>query len=183
MAFPSSNVVTASWPVPGDASSLLSIVIEQSQTIAAKAELIDSYQDALNAVQSPPAGSPTTATGAITTGATTSLAVTGVSGAIVNGATVTGTANSTAPTVLGQISGAAGSDGTYLLSAPVSLTAATPLTFTPPAQAGSWPIPQDAPTLDLILQTQSSILRTQTALVQHYQDLLNQSQVAPPSGS
>lgn len=123
--------------------------------------------------------------GAITTGATTSLVVTGTIGKIVSGATVNGTGNPTPPTVLGQISGATGGDGTYLLSSPVTLAVVSALSFVspPPSEFSSWPAPQDAPTLDQIVQEQTAIIRTQTALIQHYQDLLNTSGVvAPPSG-
>lgn len=171
---------TVSWPIAGDAPDLLTIVNGQTETIAAQEALLHAYQDTLNAAQNPPAGAPATANGAITTGATTSLVVTGTVGTIVNDAQVLGTPNSTPPVVLGQISGTPGKDGTYLLSAPVTLAAVAALSFVPPPPPSAWPPAQDAATLDLLMTTQTALLRTQTALIQHYQDLLNQSQTAPP---
>lgn len=171
-----------SWPIAGDIPDLLAIVTEQAATIAAQEALLHAYQGTLNAAQNPPAGTPATANGAIVS-ATTSLPVTGTVGTIVAGAVVTGTPNATPPTVLGQISGTTGKDGTYLLSAPVTLAAIAALTFTPPAPPSTWPPAQDAATLDILVATQTGVIRSQTALLQHYQDLLNQSQTpAPPTG-
>lgn len=174
-------LTTVSWPIAGDAPALLQIVTDQAETIASNEILLHAYQGNLNTAQNPPAGTPATANGAITTGATTVIAVSGTIGAIVTGATVGGTSLTTAPTVLGQISGTTGSDGVYLLSAAVTLTAVTALTFTPPPSATGWPIPQDVATLDLIVQQQTAVIRVQTSLIQHYQDLLNTSQVPAPA--
>lgn len=176
-------LATASWPVAGDAPDLLAIVTDQARTIAANAALIDAYQGNLNAAQNPPAGTPATANGAITTGATTSISVSGTIGTIAAGATITGTGLATAPIVIGQISGTAGSDGSYLISAAVTFAVVTGLTFTPPPAAfpGTWPIPQDQTTLNLLVQEQTAVIRTQTALIQHYQDVLNTSQVPAPA--
>jgi hypothetical protein len=54
------------------------------------------------------------------------------------------------------------------------------LSITPGSSVSTWPTPQDAPTLSLISQQQTAVLRTQNALLQQYQDLLNTSQTAPP---
>lgn len=174
---------TTTWPAAGDVPSLLQIVTDQAEVVASNEALLHAYQVNLNAAQNPVAGTPATANGAITTGATTSIAVSGTIGTIVAGASVGGTTNATAPTVLGQISGTTGSDGTYLLSAPVTFAVVTGLTFTPPSGAfpGTWPVPRDVNTLDLLVQQQTAIIRTQTALIQHCQDVLNTSQVAAPA--
>lgn len=171
--------VAVSWPIAGDVPDLLAIVTEQADTIAAQEALLHAYQNTLNAAQNPAPGAPATANGAIVT-ATTSLPVTGTIGTIVVGATVTGTPNTTPPTVLGQISGTPHQDGTYLLSAPVTLAAVAALTFTPPPPPSSWPPAQDAATLGILVATQTGIIRSQTGLLQHYQDLLNQSGTPPP---
>lgn len=174
---------TTSWPIAGDAPDLLQIVTDQAETIASNEALLRAYQTNLNTAQNPPAGTPATANGVITTGATTSIAVSGTIGTIVIGATITGTTNATAPTVLGQISGTTGSDGTYLISAPVTFAVVTGLTFTPPPAPfpGTWPVPRDVTTLNLLVQEQTALIRTQTAMIQHYQDVLNTSQVAAPA--
>lgn len=124
------------------------------------------------------------ATAAVAT-SVTGIVLSGNVGTIVNGAVVKDQAGAVlaGTTVLGQISGTTGGAGTYLISHPVTFGAPTLLTFASPAGAfgQSWPIPQDAPTLNLIAQTQTAVMRTQSALLQHYQDLLNQSQTAPPA--
>lgn len=181
------NVTTQAvpvWPILGDVPDLRNIVQDQAETIAANAVLIDAYQTNLNTAQNPPPG--TAATGnATTTGSSTSLAVVGSAGTIHMGATITGSGVPTTPavTVLGQISGTTGQDGTYLVSAPLTLATATALTFTPPPAPSTWPAPMDAPTLLTITQQQTAILRNQSALLQHYVDLLNSSITpAPPTG-
>jgi hypothetical protein len=105
----------------------------------------------------------------------TSLAVTAVNGAIITGATVSGLGVPSGTTIVSQQSGTAGGAGTYTTSVATTASAA-PLAFTPPKTATSWPIPQDAPTLMLIMQNQSAVSRTQAALISHYQDVLNSSQ-------
>lgn len=171
---------TVTWPVDGDVPDLLAIVLDQATTIAAQNALIQSYQDILSLAQAPTPGTPASGNGAIVT-ASSSLPVTGTVGTIAVGAVVTGTTNPIAPTVVGQISGVAGGDGTYLLNAPVTLAAVTLLTFTPPGAPSAWPLPRDAPTLNLIVQTQTSVLRVQTALLHHYQDVLNISETPAPA--
>lgn len=178
---------TASWPITGDVPDLENIIAAQAETIEQQAALIDAYQANLSAAQNPLPGPAATGTGAITT-ASTSLSVSGVSGAnIVTGATVT---DATVPpvtpagtVVLGQISGTTGGGGVYLLNHAVTYAASIALTFTPPAGASSWPTPTDAPTLELIREQQTAVLRLQSSLIQSYQDLLNLSETAaPPTG-
>lgn len=177
MLAPNPTIAAPVWPIAGDVPDLLAIVIGQAGTIASQEALLHAYQGNLT-----PAATPATGTGAIVT-ASTSLAVSAVTGTIVTGAVVTGSVIAGTVTVLGQISGTTGGAGTYLMSAPVTLAAAAVLTFTPPAGSSSWPVPRDAYTLNLIVQIQTAVLRTQSALLQHYQDLLNTSQVAaPPTG-
>lgn len=173
---------TTSWPIAGDIPSLLQIVTDQAETVASNEVLLHAYQTNLNTAQNPAGGTPATANGAVTTGSTTSISVSGTIGTIVTGATVAGTTNTIAPTILGQISGTPGSDGTYLLSAPVTFAVVTGLVFTPPVVfPGTWPVPRDVNTLDLLVQQQTAIIRVQTALIQHYQDVLNTSQVSAPA--
>lgn len=181
------TTAAATWPIPGDVPPLDTIIADQAETIAAQAVLIDAYQGVLNTAQNPPPGTAAVGTGAITT-ASTSLSVSGVSAAnIVTGATVT---DATVPPitpagtiVLGQISGTPGSGGVYLLNKPVTYAATIALTFTPPPGVSSWPTPTDAPTLELIREQQTAVLRLQSSLIQSYQDLLNLSETAaPPTG-
>lgn len=173
-------LVSTTWPIAGDQPDLLAIVTDQAEVITANEALLHAYQTALNTAQAV-TGVPATANGAVTTGATTSITVSGTIGTIVTGATVTGTGLATPPTVLGQISGTAGSDGVYLLSAAVTFAIVTGLVFTPPVAPTAWPIPQDVATLDLLVQQGVALIRTQTASIQHYQDLLNTSQTPAPA--
>lgn len=175
-------LVAQSWPIPGDVPNLEAIIADQAETITANEVLLHAYQGNLNAAQAPPSGAAATGMGT-TSGASTTLTVTGVSGSIANGASITGTGVPPS-TILGQISGTTGGAGTYLTSVALTLGAATALTFTPPATGPStWPSPNDAPTLMTIVQQQTAVLRTQSALLQHYQDLLSTSGTpAPPSG-
>ena len=163
----------------GRCSSLLLIVQEQAQTIAAQEALIDDYQSVLGAVQEPP---PATGVGTATG---TNLAITGSAGVILVGAVVSGTGIPAAPpntVITAQQSGPLGGDGTYTTSQATTAAAAA-LTFTPGGGPSPWPIPRDALTLNAILTTQTAILKNQTALIQQYQDLLNASQTAaPPTG-
>jgi hypothetical protein len=107
----------------------------------------------------------------------TALAVTNVSGTIVNGASVAGPGVPAGTIVVNQMSGSAGGAGTYTTNQATTAAAAA-LAFTPPAAepASPWPTPRDAPTLMLIAQNQTALLRTQNASIQHYQDILNSSQ-------
>lgn len=176
------------WPIPGDVPPVEAIIQDQAAVIEDQEALLHDYQGVLNAAQNPAPGTAAAGTGAITT-ASTSLSVSGVTGAnIVVGATVN---DATVPTpltppgtiVLGQISGTTGSGGVYLLNKAVTYPATIALTFTPPPSASTWPTPTDAPTLMLIQQQQTAVLRMQSSLIQAYQDLLNVSQTAaPPTG-
>jgi hypothetical protein len=116
-----------------------------------------------------------TATG---TGTGTSLAVSAVNGTIVLGAQISGPGVPANTTIINQISGTAGGAGTYTTNQATTASAAA-LAFTPPpapAAPMSWPTPQDPPTLMQLVQNQTSVLRTQAALISHYQDVLNTSQ-------
>jgi hypothetical protein len=126
----------------------------------------------------PPPAQVTTGTG---TGTGTSLVVTAVNGLIVVNAHVAGAGVPASTIITGQQSGTTGGAGTYFTSQPTTANA-SPLAFTaPPAPpAAPWPVPQDPVTLNLITQQQTAVLRTQNALLQHYQDLLNTSQTVPP---
>jgi hypothetical protein len=129
----------------------------------------------------PPPAQVATATA---TGTGNSLVVTAVTGTIVVNAQVAGAGVPPNTIITGQSAGTAGGAGTYFTSQPTTALS-SPLAFTapPPPPATPWPVPQDAVTLNTITQQQTAILRTQNALAQHYQDLLNTSQTAaPPSG-
>lgn len=171
------------WPITGDVPNLQTIIDDQAETITQNEALLHAYQVNLNAAQTNPPGTAATANGT-TSGTSTSLVVAApVTGTIVTGATVTGVGVPTGVTILGEISGTAGGAGTYLTNVALALGTSTALTFTPPPTEGTWPAPTDAPTLLLISQQQTAILRTQSALLQHYVDLMNTSQTnAPPTG-
>lgn len=172
------------WPITGDVASLQAIIDDNVEVIAANEALLHAYQANLNAATTNPPGTAASGNGT-TSGTSTSLVVAApVTGTIVNGAAVTGVSGvPTGVTILGQISGNVGKDGTYLMNTALTLSTATALTFTPPATEGTWPAPTDAPTLLLISQQQTAVLRTQSALLQHYVDLMNTSQTAsPPTG-
>jgi hypothetical protein len=108
----------------------------------------------------------------IGTAAGASLAVTGVSGVIAVNSAVSGQGVPAGTTITAIAAG--GGAGTYTTSQPTTASAA-PLAFTAPPIAPSWPAAQDAVTLTAVQQNQTSVLRTQSALIQHYQDTLNSS--------
>jgi hypothetical protein len=172
---------TSNWPDANDVADLLAIVEAQTVTIKDQAALIDRYQGILNAAQVQT--KPTVAIGTGTASGTpaTTLAVSGVTNPIVVGAVINGAGippvSSTVPptTILSQQTGTTGGAGNYTTNQATTASAAV-LTFTPPPSAPTWPIPQDAPTLTLLAQEQSAVTRTQSALIQHYQDVLNTSQ-------
>jgi hypothetical protein len=120
---------------------------------------------------------PAAVTTGIGTGTTTSLVMTAVAGTIASGDFVAGAGVPANTIILNQQSGTAGGAGTYTTSQPTTAVSA-PLAFTPPPSATTspWPTPRDAPTLMTIQQNQTAVLRTQGALLQHYQDVLNSSQ-------
>jgi hypothetical protein len=166
----------ATWPITGDVADLLTIVQDQAETITAQEALLHAYQSNLNAAQAP---APTTATGS--SNATTTLTLSNVVGAVLLGSTITGTGVPTSPpvTIVAQLTGNPGAAGTYTTSVVTTLTSVA-LSFSPGGGASAWPVPQDAITLMLIVQQQTAVLRVQTALLQHYQDLLTTSQTPPP---
>lgn len=169
------------WPIAGDAPDLEIIIADQWHTIAAQAALIDAYQTNLNSAQNPAPPPPSTGSGTAVN--TKTLALVGTSGSpIQNGASIAGTGVPTtpAPKILGQISGTAGGDGSYLLDTVINISAVV-LSISSPAAATTWPTPSDAPTLELIRQAQTGILRMQSSLLQQYMDLLNVSVTAPPA--
>lgn len=165
---------TTSWPIAGDVPDLNVIVDDQAATIAAQEALLHAYQGVLSAAQAPPHA---TATGTAT--GTTSLTLTAVTGQVVMGAVITGAGVPTIPaaTITGGPQG--GGNGTYTTNVALTLTNAA-LIFTPGGGPGSWPVPQDAATLNLVVQAQTAVIRGQTALLQQYQDLLTISQTAAP---
>ena len=167
------------WPDVSDAPDLETIVADQADTISAQAALLARYQAAIDAVRHP---APTqVATGTCTASNSTSLTVAApISGTIHIGSTIVVVAGVPAgTTVLGQISGAVGSTGVYLLSHPVTVNAAL-LTFTPGTVVGAWPIPTDPATLQLIQLAQAGMIRMQASLSQQYIDLLNLSETPIP---
>jgi hypothetical protein len=172
-----SPLATPVWPIAGDVPALRTIVQDQAETVASQEVLLHAYQANLNTAQATAA---TTATGTST--GTTALTLANVSGAVLLGATIAGTGVPTGISITAQQSGTAGGAGVYTTSAVTTLTNVA-LTITPGGGPVSWPTPQDAPTLTLISQQQTAVLRTQNALLQQYQDLLNTSQTAaPPTG-
>lgn len=176
---------TGPWPIPGDVPDLEAIIADQAATMAAQAKMIDDYQAVLSSAQAPvpqpPATTSIVSTGVNTTSFTTSNPVTGT---IVNGAVMTDPVNNSLPpglTVLAQVSGTPGGAGEYIASAPLNIAIPLNVNITPPSQPSGWPTPTDAPTLSAIQQDQSGVLRLQTALIQAYQDVLNDSQTPPPA--
>ena len=126
----------------------------------------------------PPATPPAvaTATGASTT--STSLTVTAVTGTILVGSTVSGLGVPAQTIILNQQSGTTGGAGVYTTSQ-ITNVATQPVAFMPPPapdEVLAWPPVTDAPTLTLVMADQTAIIRTQSALIQHYQQLLNDSQ-------
>jgi hypothetical protein len=110
----------------------------------------------------------------------TTLTVSAVTGgSIVIGAVVAGSGVPAGCTIVAQTGGTAGGNGVYTTSVATTASSAA-LTFTPPPLTSAWPTPNDAPTLNTIMQDQTAILRNQTALIQQYQQLLNDSQTPPP---
>ena len=167
----------AVWPDSNDVADLLAIVQAQTQTMADQALLISRYQTTLNNAQVQSSQLTAVGTGMASGTPPTSLAVTGVTNTIVIGATVAGAGVPSNPpvTIVSQQSGTTGWAGTYITSAGTSANNAL-LTFTPPPAASAWPTPRDQATLNTLTQQQVAVVRTQNALIQHYQDVLNTSQ-------
>jgi hypothetical protein len=170
---PTPTAGPGNWPDAGDAADLLTIVQAQAATMADQADLIDRYQTVLESAQAP---SPATATGTST--GTTALTLASVAGVVLIGSTVTGTGVPAGLTIVSQQSGTLGGAGVYITSAVTTLTSIA-LTITPGGGPSPWPTPRDAPTLSLISQAQVATIRTLSAAMQHYQDILNYSQTPP----
>lgn len=177
MLAPSTTAAAAVWPIPADSANLQAIVWAQMATIAKQELLLHAYQTDLNNVQAIAAA---TATGSTNPSPGTSLVLTNVVGTITAGAAITGTGVLAGLTVVGQTSGTTGGNGTYTISASTTITAVA-LTFTPGGGNSKWPVSTSSDDLMLITQDQTAIIRTQTALLQQYQDLLNVSQTAAPA--
>jgi hypothetical protein len=171
-------VPRATWPIVADAAPLLAIVTDQAKTIAVSEQLLHDYQVTLNNVQAPV---PATGIGTASGTPETTLTVTGVTGVILMGAAVTGVGIPTGTTVIAQQSGTTGGNGVYTTNQPTTASSSA-LTFTAASGPSSWPIPQDTATLNILVQQQTAVIRTQTALIQHYQDVLNTSETPAGSG-
>lgn len=167
------------WPIPNDVANLQAIVWAQMLTISQQEALLHAYQVDLNNVQ---AVAPATATGTVSPSPGTTLTTSGTVGSILLGAVISGAGvpTSPAPTVIAQQSGSSGGNGVYVISAPLTLNAVL-LTFSPGGGSSKWPVSTAASDLMLITQGQTAVIRTQTALLQQYQDLLNNSEVAAPA--
>lgn len=172
---PATTSSTPTWPIVGDAPDLQAIVQAQAVTISDQEALVHAYQGVLNAAQAP-----APATGVGTSTGTTTLNVASAAGIIKIGAVVGGAGVPSGCSIAGQQSGPAGGTGTYTTSVATTL-AGIALTFTPGGGPMPWPTASDAPTLNAIAQMQTAVLRVQSAMIQHYQDLLNTSATAPPS--
>jgi hypothetical protein len=172
-----SPLATPVWPLPGDAAELLAVVTAQAVTMTDQFAVLHDYQDALDAAQATTPKPQATGTGTASGTPATTLTVTGVTNTIVIGAIVAGAGVPTTPqtTITAQQSGTTGTNGVYTTSAPTTANG-NALTFTPPPPPATWPLVQDAPTLVLLVQNQTSALRTMTTLIQNYLDILNTSQ-------
>ena len=137
----------------------------------------------LDAAQAPPALLPTpTGNGTASGTPATTLTVSAVTGgSIVLNAVVAGSGIPTGTTIVSQTSGTIGGNGVYVTSVATTASSAA-LTFVPAQQPSPWPpvAVQDASDLNAIMQQETAVIRTQTALLQQYQDLLNTSQTPPP---
>jgi len=170
----SPQAASAVWPTSANATDYQQVVWAQAATMAEQHDLIVAYQTVLeNAQAIPPATGVGNSTG------TTSLTMTSVTGVIKLGATITGTGVPAGLTVVSQTSGTTGGNGVYVTSA-VSTLGNIALTFTPGGGNSPWPPFTDSPDLLDISQRQTTILRTQNALISQYVDLLNTSSTAPP---
>lgn len=165
---------TVVWPAPTNATDLQEVVWAQMATMAEQFDLISTYQTTLENAQAIP---PATAVGNST--GTTTLTITGAVGVIKPGAVITGTGVPTGLTIVNQLTGTTGSNGTYTTSANSTLGNIA-LTFTPGGGTSPWPPLTDSPDLLEISQRQSTILRTQNALIGQYVDLLNASSTPVP---
>lgn len=170
---------TAVWPISGDVPDLQQIVWDQMRTIAANAALIAAYQQVLGSAQAIPNA---TGTGTITGTPTNIITMSGVVGTILLGSTITGLPGIPAGSYLiHQNSGTAGGNGQYVMSNQSTADGSSLLTISPGGGNPPWPTATDAPTLMLLTQDQTAIVRMQNSLLQNYQTLLNDSSTAPPA--
>jgi hypothetical protein len=167
------------WPIAADTADLQAIVRDQAKTIADKEVLLHAYQGNLNAAQT----APQVVSTAVATATGTTIALSGVSGTVQIGSVVAGppTTVPAGTTILNQQSGVTGGAGSYTTSQATTVSnQSVTLTYQPPGISPLWPAPADPPTLMLIVNDQTALLRSQTMLLQQYQALLNDSQTAPP---
>ena len=125
-----------------------------------------------------PATPPAVATAIGASTGTTSLTTTAVTGTIVIGSTLSGQGVPAQTIILNQQSGTPGGAGVYTTSQ-ITTVPTQPVAFVPPPPPDEvlpWPPVSDAPTLTLVMADQTAVIRTQSALIQHYQQLLNDSQ-------
>jgi hypothetical protein len=166
------------WPISGDAPDLQTIVHAQAATITDNQALTAAYQAVLNDAQAVP---PTSGTGTASGTPATTLTVSSVlNGPILINSTVAGIGIPALTTIVAQQSGTTGGNGVYTTNQATTASAAA-LTFTPGGGTTHWPVATDSPTLNTIMMDQTAIIRTQTALIQQYQQLLNDSATTPPA--
>jgi hypothetical protein len=164
------------WPIAGDAPDLQAIVWAQAKTITNNEVLLHAYQLVLNNAQLVTA----TGNGTNNPAASTTLLMTSVVGIITLGSTITGTGVPANTTVVAQTAGTPGGNGTYTISGAASISAAL-LTFTPGGGNPPWPVATDPQDLMQISLDQTAVLRMQSALLQQYHQLLNDSATTPPA--
>ena len=174
---------TSTWPIAGDAPDLTTIVQAQAIVIHDNAELIEAYQTVLDNNQALPAPLPAALGNGTASGTpATTLTVSNVTqGNIVVNARIIGPGIPTGTTIVSQTSGTVGGAGVYVTSVATTASSAA-LTFVPPQPPMPWPPAgaTDVTDLNALVQQSTAVIRTQTALLQQYQDLLNTSQTPPP---
>jgi hypothetical protein len=112
---------------------------------------------------------------------TTTISLANNSGVILLGSSLAGANVPADTTLLSQQTGVPGGAGNYTTNNPTTISGTAVSITPPPPTPAAWPVPQDAVTLNLLVQQQTAVLRVQTALLQHYQDVLNTSQTTPPA--
>jgi hypothetical protein len=167
---------SSTWPIPADAPDLQAIGAAQAKTISNQEVLLHDYQGVLNTAQGIAA-----TTGSVSAVTGTVVTILAVTGTIQTGATVFGAGVPANTTVVGQTSGTAGGNGTYTFSQTITSAMGTVLTFTPTGAIAAWPGVSDAPDLMDVVAAQTLVLRTQTSLLQQYQELLNVSETPVPA--
>jgi hypothetical protein len=156
------------------------IVTQQSGTSGGAGTYTTSQATTANAAAltfTIPAGSVATGNGA---SSGSSINMTGVTGIITIGAQGSGYGIPAGTTIVSQQTGFTGGSGSYTTDRPTTANGG-PVAWTPAPPAPAWPIPQDVNTLNLLVSMQTAVARTQAALIQHYQDVLNTSQTPVPA--